>query len=245
MKYSHGSLRPSLALLFSVVAVACVTFLSGRPAHARTSEDSGLWLMLMMDGPIGSRQQEPGRFRWWLDVQPRFVGDVSGMQQGLFRPGIGYVLGAQTTAWLGYARIRTKSENGSVRSEDRIWQQLWWKPRIGSVDFQSRTRLEQRFLDTGSGAGWRFRQFFKASWDFPGQSRFGLAAYEEAFVDLNDTNWGQRSGFSQNRVFVGLGLKLGDQKRSKLELGYLNQYLSRPGSDRMRHILSANLFVTF
>ncbi len=232
---------PRLLLL----ALLLTVFMSsGKVAHGETIEDTGLWLLLMMEGPIGGQdnQRDQNRFRWWLDVQPRFLNDVSGLQQGLIRPGIGYVVGDRTTAWLGYARVRTTSESGSTSNEDRIWQQLLWRPRIGNIDFQSRTRLEQRFLDNGSGTGWRFRQFVKVGWDLPHLSRFSLVGYDEVFFDLNDTDWGQRTGFAQNRLFAGLGAKLGD---AKVEVGYLNQYLNRSGADNMNHIFSLNLFLNF
>jgi hypothetical protein len=52
----------------------------------------------------------------------------------------------------------------------------------------SARRLEQRFVDGDGQAGWRFREFVKASYAFPSASRFGLAAYDEVFFDLNDTS---------------------------------------------------------
>ena len=142
---------PHFVARFLLITTLALLLSTGQTARGQgNDEDFGLWGMLMMEGPIGGRGQTPSPFRWWLDIQPRFLDDVSGLQQGLLRPGIGYVLGEQTSAWLGYARVHTDSENGASSNEDRIWQQFLWKPRLGEIALQSRTRLEQRFLDTGS-----------------------------------------------------------------------------------------------
>jgi len=235
--------RSRSLLLFATLLIVLLS--TSRVARGETREDAGLWVMAMMEGSIGGRKQAPSRFRWWLDIQPRFLEGVSGLQQGLFRPGVGYALAESTTAWIGYARVYTASASGATSNEDRIWQQFLWKSRVGDFKFQSRTRLEQRFFDTGSDTGWRLRQFVKASWNFPHESRFSLVGYEELFLDLNDTSWGQRSGFAQNRLFLGIGMKLDARGRTKLEIGYLNQYLDGAGPNRMNHILSINLFFNF
>ncbi len=59
---------------------------------------------------------------------------------------------------------------------------------------------------------------------------------------IEDTDWGQRTGFAQNRLFAGLAVKLGE---AKAEVGYLNQFLDGSGTDKMNHILSINLFLNF
>ncbi len=62
--------------------------------------------------------------------------------------------------------------------------------------------------------------------------------------NLNNTDWGARSGFDQNRFFFGLGYKLNESGSLSLEVGYLNQYLyRRSATDRMNHIFSVNLFL--
>ncbi len=116
---------------------------------------------------------------------------------------------------------------------------------IGAFRLQSRTHLEQRFLDTGSDTGWRFRQFVKLSRYLPNRTRMSLEIYDEMFLDLNGTDWGQRSGFSQNRLFIGLGVRLDERRRSRIEVGYLNQFLNRSRQDRINQILSVNLFASF
>lgn len=69
--------------------------------------------------------------------------------------------------------------------------------------------------------------------------------WDEVFIHLNDTDFGTRAGFNQNRAFVGFGWKWNPETpKSRVEIGYLNQFIdSRTGSDRMNHLLAVNLFV--
>jgi uncharacterized protein DUF2490 len=220
--------------------------LFGAEARAETIEDEGLWLMLAGQGGFAAVRENPSNFRWWLDLQPRYFDAGDGLVQTLVRPGVGYAFADNAAVWLGYARIVTERQNAGSSKEHRIWQQLTWSPEITWLNLSSRTRLEQRFLNTGDEVGWRFRQFVKGTRPIAADSRLYLSVYDEVFVDLNDTDWGQRSGISQNRLFLGLGWKFGSSTRpgpASLEVGYLNQFINRPRIDRMNHILSINLFL--
>jgi hypothetical protein len=53
-----------------------------------------------------------------------------------------------------------------------------------------------------------------------GKVRF-IAAIEP-FFSLRSTDWGGSAGFSQNRVFLGLGWRV--SQRVGIEAGYVNQY---------------------
>ena len=133
-----------------------------------------------------------------------------------------------------------------VFDENRIWQQVLWSKQFDRQKLFSRSRLEQRFVETGSETGWRFRQFFKADRPLYEQSSVSLVAWNESFIDLNVTDFGQQGTFSQNRLFLGLGKKFDGPRSTKLEVGYLNQFLrSRGGDDRFNHILSMNWFRSF
>ena len=60
------------------------------------------------------------------------------------------------------------------------------------------------------------------------------------------TDWGQIGSFSQNRVFTGIGYNLNGLNKPRLEVGYLNQFLRRPGDvDPVNHVLSVNWFWSF
>ena len=240
----HMTDMPCIASRRIAAALLLLTFVLG-PAQAETDDDQGLWLLALGQGSLGSADQEPARLRWWLDVQARFSNEADGFGQSLVRPGIGYVINNQTSLWLGYAWIRTSPSSGPDFDEHRIWQQLIWSGPLRGINFLSRTRLEQRFREDGSDTGWRLRQFLKFAYALPGNPNVSLVGYDELFFGLNDTDWGARSGFDRNRLFLGVGWRLGKSGHS-MEIGYLNQYIdSASGNDLMEHILSLNLFMNF
>jgi hypothetical protein len=238
--------RSTTKLRRTVVSIACLVALAVPRAEANdVHDDTGAWAMLAAQGTFAVVDSSLGKLRWWFDLQPRFTED-SGYEQLLVRPGLGYDLGGGASLWLGYAWIETDPEGGDDFEEHRIWQQFLWAGRTGALAVQSRTRLEQRFVETGSETGWRLRQFVKLTPPLAVGSCASLAAYEEAFFDLNDTDWGATEGFTQNRLFVGLAWKLDDAGRATLETGYLNQYLARERRrDTMNHLLSVNLLLNF
>ena len=91
--------------------------------------------------------------------------------------------------------------------------------------------------------GLRFRQFMRAQRSLGPCSPLIAVAWNEIFFHLNDTDWGARAGFDQNRVFFGLGVKKFPHSRWRTEIGYLNVALNRRGqSDLIAHILALNFF---
>lgn len=106
----------------------------------------------------------------------------------------------------------------------------------------SRTRIEQRWLSSGSDLGWRLRQMVRAAVPLKQGGKVALIGSAEVFVALNDTDWGARSGFDRLRTFAGLELPLSG--KSSVELGYLNQYAANAtGPDRMDHVAAVNLML--
>lgn len=227
------------AVLLSALALCCSR------ATAQVDHDEGFWFMLMSQGSFGASDSGPGRVRWWIDVQPRAGDELGFRRQLLVRPGLGVTVSDRATGWLGYAWIRTELPQGQFVTEHRCWQQLTWSPDVDFFGLSSRTRLEQRFPEGSSATGWRFRQFCKLTHPLGERSGLSLVGYDEVFFDLNDTSWGQRAGFSQNRLFAGIGWRPDGTGSATLEVGYLNQYLRRPGSDVMAHILSCNVILAF
>ncbi len=201
--------------------------------------------MWVGQGRLGDKDSLLGDWRWWLDAQLRWREDGQAYDTGLVRPGLGYAITDRITAHLGYARIESDPAGRSAFHEDRVWQQLTWNLPVEGFTLQSRTRLEQRFLEDQSDAGWRLRQFFKSTVPVVEDRTTFVSIWDEMFWDLEDTSWGQRTGFRQNRAFLGLGQILDEKKTISIELGYLNQWIDRPGEDRLNHILLVCMFMTF
>lgn len=224
----------------------CMTLLLCERGIGQTTDDFGAWFSLNTQGKFKNRDPE-SRLRWWFDGHLRYLDDSDGFNQSIFRPGIGYQLTPNTNIWVGYAWINELPASGNpVFDENRIWQQVLWSKQVGQQKLFSRSRLEQRFVETGDDTGWRFRQFVKSDRPIYEGSQVSLVAWDEAFIDLNETDFGQQGTFSQNRLFLGIGKKFDGPMNPKLEVGYLNQFLrSRGGGDRFNHILSVNWFLSF
>lgn len=173
----------------------------------------------------------------WAEAQARFSEDTGGLAQSILRPALGWQAAPKATLWAGYGRI-TNHRPGRDQGEDRLWQQAIWNvgPALGG-QVTSRSRLEQRWVDGGGDTGWRVRQFLKYERPVGNGGDTSMVLWNETFVGLNDADWGARAGFDQMRNFAGVGLSIAPKVRA--EIGYINQYINRPGSnDRVNHIAS-------
>ena len=221
---------------------------SASNAHAQTVDDTGLWLGVFSRGDISleSHETSSSRIKWWFDGHARFFDDTDGFGQSIVRPGIGYALTDSVTVWAGYGWIRTSPVSGLDFDEHRVWQQLTWSKELQPFTLGLRSRLEQRFLETGSDTGWRFRQLVSARRPLEFAPNFSLVVWDELFVHLNHTNWGADRGFDQNRIFLGFGWKPNPCSQSRVELGYLNQYVDRRGRDGLsNHLIAINFYPSF
>ena len=201
-------------------------------------EDTQAWASVIATGTVR------GDLFLWLDGQARATDDVGGGSQLIIRPAVGARIGRDAHAVVGYAYVRTDPEGGAVTHEHRPWQQVQFVPvqlKGGAPLIISRTRLEQRMVEGRDGIAWRLRQFVRLQVPIAKPGGLQAVAFTEGFFNLNETRWGVRDGVDQWRTFVGIGFPVAD--RARLEPGYLNQRINRPGDDRVNHVLSATLFV--
>ncbi len=163
----------------------------------------------------------------------------------MLRGGLGYGVNDNISLWLGYAWFTYDEPFAKTPfDEHRIWQDFNWKQKYAYVTVSLRSRLEQRFMETGSDVGWRFRERVKVSVPLVFAPDFSLVGSEEYFVKINQTNYGADDGFDQNRIFGGIGYNFDQHIRT--EVGYMNNYfrkLNRP--DRMDHCLAVSLFLNY
>lgn len=225
------------------LAAAVLVFVALSSAHisanAETIEDGRVWLNVNMIGHLPAEN-----WRWYAELQPRFRDEGENFDQVLIRPAVLYDFNKQTSAWLGYANVITDPAGRKSFEEHRIWQQILHNfTPINGINIQSRTRLEQRFIENSHKTGHKIRQMLRVTAPSGISPRLLLVAYDEYFLNLNDTDYGAERGFDQNRAFVGVNWALDNQM--KLEVGYLNQYVNGQRTDAMNHVLSGTLFVTF
>lgn len=237
-----GRLFLALPLVIATLVFVLMPFASSS-ASAEMLDDFRIWGNVTARGNFGFVDPAFKQFRWWAEVQPRTREEGEDMDQLLIRPGIGYALTDHSTIWIGYAHVINFPAAGDNIHEDRIWQQYMWSGATPLGAFTSRTRFEQRWQTNGNETGGRFRHMFRLSWPIPVYPAVSLVGWDEVFIHLNDTNWGARQGFDQNRGFAGIGYRV--LPPVLVEIGYMNQYINKSTLDNMNHILSLNLFLDF
>ncbi len=229
----------------SMLAVSCVlASIFESPAQGQV-QDAGLWLGAFSQGQLSPKGLEDARTRWWFDGNARFLGDDFELFQGVVRPGLGYQLTEEQTAWMGYAWIGESLPDLTFH-ENRIWEQWSLARDHGDVTIQLRSRLEQRFVSLGDDVGWRFRQMLRLQKPIERYPNLLWVAWDEIFFHLNDTDWGARTGYNQNRLFIGLGRTPPTRSSRRTEIGYLYQQIqvAEDGADLSNHILSINFFLS-
>lgn len=134
-------------------ALAAAALLLAATPAAAADEDAQLWTTAIATGP-GVRNLAA-----WVELQARFGDDVSRLSQSKLRVALGYRFGDALTVYGGYAYVTSHLAGRSDKIENRLWQQASYAVvRSGPVRLNGRTRLEQRFFNTGSDTGWRLRQ---------------------------------------------------------------------------------------
>lgn len=209
-----------------------------------TEDNNAAWAIFTTTDAL---QGADGSSRWhyWFDAQARYFDLGSGINQYLLRPGIGYEVNDNLTAWAGYARLRARGRSGNVVNEDRFWQQLTWTAgRWNGGKITMRARLEQRSVSAADDLGLVLRFNVKYARPIGDAGKASLILAVEPFVDLRDTDWGGESGLGQNRTVIGIGWHASE--RLNLETGYMNQFIwSDSGEDRSNHVAVINFKVTF
>jgi Protein of unknown function (DUF2490) len=217
-------------------------------AQAELNDDFRIWENVTIRGNFGfinPDNPDLKRWRWWAEGQMRYRESGKELDQSLFRPGIGYALTDHSTVFVGYAHISNeRTDRTGYNQENRIWQQYQWSGPTTLGAFTTRSRLEERWQENGSGTGLRFRELLKFSWPLPFHPAASFVAWDEMFVNLVSTDWGvptSKRGFDQNRGFAGIGYRW--HPNVLTEFGYMNQYINTPTQDRMNHTLSLSVFI--
>lgn len=201
------------------------------PARA-VEEEAQAWFLATARGPIA------GNWRLYVEAQPRIDGD--GLRQLILRPALGYQVARVWSLWQGYGWTPSFDP---FTSEQRLFQQSLLEMPRGILPFAvtNRTRIEERWIENVSGVSVRARHMLRVTQPLDSGGRWALVAYDEPFATLNPTGGGPRSGFDQNRAFLGFSRALGSGTR--IELGYLNQFLNAasPSPDIVRHVALVGL----
>lgn len=193
------------------------------------------------------------KFSVHLDAQLRSTDKFEALQTIIVRPGLNYHLRKNMVATVGYAWIRLRAlynpapgqNDYDYLSEHRIWEQFIVNHQVAFIPIQHRFRLEQRFMpkstvlegdlkNDGFDLAHRFRYFLRGVIPVDGAKTFSkglfVAAQNEIFLNYGDPTRTNGKVFDQNRAYLALGYRVGP--RFDVEGGYLNQFISGPGSAR-------------
>lgn len=213
----------------NMVVVLIVALL---PYFSFAQESSlGNWLIYIGNKKIDSK------WNFHHEIQYRNYNVIGDLEQLLLRTGIGYALTENTNALLGYGFIHSQNylSNSTEKikiDEHRIFQQLINKSKIGKVGLQHRYRFEQRFVQDQFKMRFRYFLGINIPLSKQEQNNLYLSGYNEIFLNS------KANVFDRNRAYVGLGRKF--SKQLKIEVGYMNQFLSNGNRDQINLILFSN-----
>lgn len=231
-------MRPRAGLLiFSFTA--SILFGAAPRAPAQTAVDGRVWVGVTLQERSGTTSP----WRWSVETQLRTRDGLDAVDVFTVRPSIGYDLTRRSSVWLGYAESPSFPAAGGVRQEHRLFEQYVWSGAAAGGTLSSRSRLEQRRIETDSALAWRLREQVRFARPVGNGSRTSLVVWDEFTAHLRTTTLTTR-GMDQNRVFAGLSRSL--PTTARVEAGYLNQFIKGHGSpNRMNHILLATLALTY
>jgi len=189
--------------------------------------DMGNWLIYIGNKKLNSE------WNFHNEVQHRNYNAVGDLEQLLLRTGLGKNLTkGNNNLLLGYGFIRSENyiNEGDkiIINEHRIFQQFITKQKIGKVGVQHRYRFEQRFVEEDFKL--RFRYFLGLT--YPLNDQFYLSNYNEIFINT------VQNAFDRHRLYGGLGYKISD--KIKIELGYMNQFLTDLNRDQINLLTFVN-----
>lgn len=205
-------------------------------AGSTVNQDFRLWSPVYLTFPLSHS------LIGYMEVNPRFGGDVSELDQILLRPAIGYKLTDHLSLWQGYAWIGNYQPRFS--EEHRVFQQLLYKRTFPIVKLLSRSRLEERIIDNADGTSVRARTMLRGEFPLWQAPDWAIVVYDEIFVNLNAVGNGPDSGLDQNRFFLGMNRRFTDQ--FNMDLGYQMQALNNRSSgliNQINHIILLQFFI--
>lgn len=228
---------------------AVMLFIGSMMAHA-TENNFAQWTSLFTQGTLGRPD-----YGWYFETQNRLndgyeLGDTPNARfvrgnRLLVRTAVRW-MPESLKGWqfhLGYGWTPNLSPE---RDESRIYQQVSWQTTAGLWTWAVRWRLEQRWIEnTSAETAWRTRLLLRGQYALNESGNLQLVVWDEAFYHLNDVTNGPRSGFDQNRLFVGPQFRVTPQAR--LEVGYMNNWIWYRAENRdvSSHVYVASAILDF
>jgi hypothetical protein len=219
----------------AILLLVCLLGASPLAIGADAESDGQAWVQLISQGPGTSK------LRGYMEVQPRWGGDFTRLSQLLLRPAVFYAFDQRFSLWAGYAWASDFIP--SYSPEQRTWEQFQANLAVGSGTLISRSRLEQRYRHNQSVVGHRIRQLLRYNLPLGGDDWWAVA-WDEVMFNFNTMGRAAKSGYDQNRAFLGVNHKLSPLFR--VEAGYIFVHVERfAPADRFLHIMYLGLIQWF
>lgn len=161
------------------------------------------------------------------EVQFRNHNVLGDLDQLLLRTGLQYNLKSGQASFLaGYASITSGApgESSTTFHENRIYQEVLLRQKLGKVGLTHRYRYEQRWIDDLDFRT-RFRYFLAVNVplnkkDLSEKGSLYLQVYDEIFINLKKVSENVQY-FDRNRLYLGLGYRT--SKNLALQFGLMEQ----------------------
>jgi hypothetical protein len=231
----QGSQMFRLAMLLIILLVIALCA-EAQQTPRQTVDQSITWFS------INSNVKVAKKWSAVIDGQFRFAQDLESMQH-MLRIGASYDITSKLSVVpVGYSYIWNykygKQPAGFINNEHRIWQQVFFKHKVGSIPFNHRLRLEERYLQNHNASnegtpGYnaysdnQFRMRYRLLANIPITRKtlepktIYVSVWDEAFV-----SWGKTvtyNDINQNRIFVGPGYQF--TKALSVQGGFIYQML--------------------
>lgn len=197
-------------------------FIFSIPAFSQEESELGSWYMYF------------GNFRFtespWAvhgEVQYRNHNLLGDLDQLLLRTGLQYNLKSGQASFLaGYASVTSGviGESSSTFHENRVYQEVLLRQKLGKIGLTHRYRYEQRWIDEQEFRT-RFRYFLAVNIplnkkELSDKGSFYVQIYDEIFINGEKVSKNVQY-FDRNRLYLGLGYRT--SKNLALQFGLMEQ----------------------
>jgi hypothetical protein len=189
-------------------------------SHADVTQDFAVWHGTIIQGFFS------GDVGYYFENQLRIYKDTAGANRLIIRPALRYRLSPDLTLFAGYAWVPGFTP---WRVESRLWQQATWTVNPSIYELATRFRFEERWLSGTDSVAFRARLMLRGIAFFDDQRTIGFCASDEFFYALNTVSSSLVSGADQNRLFLGVNLRVG--KNVQLEPGYTQIWQRLPATN--------------
>jgi hypothetical protein len=196
--------------------------------------EATLWPMITLEQPLYKDKVSA-----YLYLQPTMTDDFTAPVPFVYRGALIYSPNKAVDLWAGFDQHYSYVD-GPQLLENRLWQQVSVDNKIKKLGVNNRLRIEERFLTGIAETSFRLRYRMRFTYPLSKDKRWYAATSDELLINLNTVSSQRRSGFAENRLYLGVGRKINDYMN--LEGGYQMGLVDLGrGTDLIRHSIVVNM----